>query len=188
MPDHQKWIWANLHKKGKSQAGLAEAIGLSESVIRALATGKTDRLMVDEVEAMAVYFGDPSPAIPTEAKRADKFDAPFNFAHLQDIYTLIARARLSGDEVLDEVLSRESEKYIEQGMRTICQSPDEAAELLKLAIYLADGNDELCQKLGYVLAMTCIDYRRPKTQKVISEAIKMVGDDEALRHLISIAT
>jgi DNA-binding Xre family transcriptional regulator len=183
MPDHQKWIWANLHKKGKSQAGLAKAIGLSEAVIRALATGKTARLTVHEVEAMAAYFDDPSPAIPTEVKRADKFDAPFSFAHLQDILTLMMRARLSGDEVLDEMLSQESEEYEEHGMRTICQSPDEAAEILKFAIYLADGKDELRQKLGYILAMTYIDYSHPKNQKAINEAIEMAGD-ETLRHLI----
>lgn len=56
------WIRRGLGRPGKTQRGLAEAIGRANSAVSMLLQGERD-VRVDELPAMAAYFGVPKPYI-----------------------------------------------------------------------------------------------------------------------------
>lgn len=68
---YKKWVIDNLEKPGKSQTGLAKALGLHPSAINKVVSGKR-QLKSHEVAGAASYFGEAAPGsqeiTPSEAK------------------------------------------------------------------------------------------------------------------------
>lgn len=57
---YKKWVIANLEKPGKSQTGLAKALGLHPSAINKVVSGKR-QLKSHEVAGAVAYFGEEAP-------------------------------------------------------------------------------------------------------------------------------
>ena len=57
---YKKWVIENLEKPGKSQTGLAKALGLHPSAINKVVSGKR-QLKSHEVAGAAAYFGESAP-------------------------------------------------------------------------------------------------------------------------------
>ncbi|MBX5021191.1 LexA family protein [Rhizobium lentis] len=57
---YKKWVIENLEKPGKSQTGLAKALGLHPSAINKVVSGKR-QLKSHEVAGAAAYFGEAAP-------------------------------------------------------------------------------------------------------------------------------
>jgi transcriptional regulator with XRE-family HTH domain len=69
MEDLLDWIRRGLRKPGKTQAGLARALGRSPSAINNLLSGKR-RLRADEIATIARYLEEPPPRIDGDGELA----------------------------------------------------------------------------------------------------------------------
>jgi len=73
MEDLLDWIRRGLRKPGKTQAGLARALGRSPSAINNLLSGKR-RLRADEIARIARYLEEPPPRICGDGELAHSAD------------------------------------------------------------------------------------------------------------------
>ena len=73
MEDLLDWIRRGLRKPGKTQAGLARALGRSPSAINNLLSGKR-RLRADEIARVARYLDEPPPRINADGEVAHYAD------------------------------------------------------------------------------------------------------------------
>src|SRR5262249_42143117 len=75
MEELLDWIRRGLRKPGKTQAGLARAIGRSPSAVNNLLAGKR-RLRADEIGKIARYLEEPPPRIRGDGELADVAEEP----------------------------------------------------------------------------------------------------------------
>jgi transcriptional regulator with XRE-family HTH domain len=71
MTDYPAWIRDGLQKSGKTQVGLAEALGIHPSGMAKIMSGKR-RIKIEELGVIAKFIGQP---VPGEVMQIDGGDA-----------------------------------------------------------------------------------------------------------------